>query len=90
MTHHLEVDQFEECRRLEIYRTQSASPSRYRQREGEKFGGGGVVRRTHVRAPDFSAALLEAALDILPLISLVVPQASDEVVERLFEPVSQS
>lgn len=47
----------------------------------------GVVGHTHIRAADLGAALLEAALDVLPLISLVVPQPSDEVVERLFEPV---
>lgn len=43
-------------------------------------------QHTHVRAPDLRAALLEAVLDVLALIALVVPQPPDEVVQRLLEP----
>lgn len=43
-------------------------------------------QRTHVRATDLGAALLEAVLDVFALIPLVVPQPPNEVVQRLLEP----
>ena len=43
---------------------------------------------THILTTDFGAAFLQALLDVLLLIALVIAQTSDEVVERLFEPAA--
>lgn len=45
--------------------------------------------RTHILTANFGAALLEALLDVLLLIALVVPEPPDEVVERLFKPAQR-
>jgi hypothetical protein len=39
-----------------------------------------MKNRTHVRTTDLCPALLQAVLDILALIALVVPQSADEIV----------
>jgi hypothetical protein len=43
---------------------------------------------THVLAANFGATFLQAVLDVLALVALVVPQTPDEVVEGLFEPAA--
>ena len=45
-----------------------------------------LIELTHVLRPDFCLAFFQTVLDIPPLVSLVVPQTSDEVVKGLFEP----
>ena len=43
--------------------------------------------RTHIRTANLFAAFAEAVLHVLLFIALVVPDAPDEIVQRLFEPV---
>ncbi len=50
----------------------------------------GLEGPTHILAADFGAAFFQTVLDVFPLVALVVPQASDEVVQRFLEPVGIS
>ncbi len=75
MANHLEVDELEQGRRFDVCTMGSA----WRRLEG--LGG-----PTHILAANFGAAFFQTVLDVFPLVALVVPQASDEVVQRFLEP----
>lgn len=79
MAHHLEVDELEQGGGLEVYLGLSVS---YEQHPIQKDH-----RRTHILAANLFAAFFQTVLDVLLLMSLVIPQASDEVVEGFLEPV---
>lgn len=78
---HLQVYQLEERRGLDICPPRNASASLVRTAPGVNNG------LTHVLAANLGTTFFQGLLDELLLVALVVPQASDEVVERLFEPV---
>ena len=75
MADHLEVDELEQGRCLDVCTSRSA----WRPPEG--LGG-----PTHILAANFGAAFFQAVLNVFPLVALVIPQASDEVVQRFLEP----
>jgi hypothetical protein len=77
MADHLEVHQLEESRGLDICGRLSI--------QGRHYGTQGE-QRTHVLTANFGAAFFQAVLDVFLFVAFVVPQPSDEVVERLFEP----
>ena len=77
MADHLEVHQLEESRGLDICSRLSV--------RGHHHGTLGR-RRTHVLTANFGAAFFQAVLDVFLFVALVVPQPSNEVVKRLFEP----
>ena len=79
MANHLEVDELEQGRRFDVCTMGSA----WRRLEG--LGG-----PTHILTANFGAAFFQTVLNVFPLVALVVPQASDEVVQRFLEPVGIS
>ena len=83
MPNHLEVYQFQQGRGLDVcnpcasvYEAISAPVS--------------SSALTHVLAANFGPAFFQAALYVFFLVSLVVPQPSDEVVEGFLEPAISS
>ena len=67
-------------------RSAATHPSQLSRHASTTHKGEETNRRTHILAPDLYPALLQALLDVVLLIALVVPQPADEVVEGLFEP----
>ena len=82
MTHHLEIDELEQGGGLDVCLgsldscEQHATPRDY--------------RLTHVLAANLCTAFFQTVLDVFLLVPLVIPQASDEVVEGFLEPVMVS
>lgn len=48
------------------------------------------IQRTHICPPDLGPAFSKAVLYVLPLGTFVVPQAPDQIVQRLLEPTHVS
>ena len=80
MANHLEVDELEQGRRLDVCTSGSAW----------RAARGGLEGPTHILAANLGAAFFQTVLNVFPLVALVVPQASDEVVQRFLEPVGIS
>lgn len=64
----------------------STADCQYRAATAGTLGEG----RTHVLAANLGATFFQAVLDVFLFVALVVPQPSDEVVKRLFEPAELS
>lgn len=73
---HFKVDELEQGRGLDVCMSGSAG----------RVGGTSCSRPTHILTANFGAAFFQTVLDIFPLVALVVPQTSDEVVQRFLEP----
>lgn len=82
MTHHLEIDELEQGGGLDVCPGSSDSCKQHPAQGG--------YRLTHVLAANLCAAFFQAILDVFLLVPLVVPQASDEVVEGFLEPAMVS
>jgi hypothetical protein len=79
VTEHFEVDKLQESSGLQVCMFLSVLPSSHVP---------GSL--THVLPSDLCATFFQTVLDILFLVPLVVAQTSNEVIQGLFEPATQS
>lgn len=78
VTHHFEVDELEQGGGLDVCPVSSDSHTQHPAQRG--------YRLTHVLAADLCTAFFQTVLNVFLLVPLVIPQASDEVVEGFLEP----
>lgn len=79
MAEHFEVDKLQQGRGFEICCNSF--------RIGVAFSVQTLL--THILSSNFYPTFFQAVLNILLLIALVISQTSNEVVERLFEPIKR-
>lgn len=78
MAHHLEIDELKQGGGLDVCLGPLDSYKQYRTHDD--------LRLTHILSTNLCAAFFQTVLDVFLLVSLVVPQASDEVVEGFLKP----